>query len=252
MLALSAMSVMQAQEGGITFTDFEPDLCVSALTDNFVSDTINVDFDADGTSDLKMFIVFESSAYGKVVNYVSSWKSRFMSENDTVVPSENWINANYLMHFLFETGIMFREETLGFRKEVDGHYYYAWARVYTRRESIPVGYPKVWGYCDKFAYCDIPDYPLRWGQTDILGVEENSGESFATIYPNPVSGNVNVKVPSGAEIESVSLFDISGRLVKAQQSGFGSIDISGLATGMYVMKVALDDGKVFEEKIVKK
>ncbi|MBP9995370.1 MAG: T9SS type A sorting domain-containing protein [bacterium] len=35
------------------------------------------------------------------------------------------------------------------------------------------------------------------------------------------------------------------------QSGFGSIDISGLATGMYIMKVTLDDGKVFEEKIVK-
>ena len=35
------------------------------------------------------------------------------------------------------------------------------------------------------------------------------------------------------------------------QSCFGCIDISGLATGMYIMKVALDDGKVFEEKIVK-
>ncbi|MCQ2309722.1 MAG: T9SS type A sorting domain-containing protein [Bacteroidales bacterium] len=81
--------------------------------------------------------------------------------------------------------------------------------------------------------------------------EAHAAES-CLVYPNPVSGNVNVKVPSGAEIESVSLFDISGRLVKAQQSGFGSIDISGLATGMYVMKVALDDGKVFEEKIVKK
>ena len=31
-----------------------------------------------------------------------------------------------------------------------------------------------------------------------------------------------------------------------------SIDISGLAQGMYVMKVALEDGKVLEEKIVKK
>lgn len=36
------------------------------------------------------------------------------------------------------------------------------------------------------------------------------------------------------------------------QSGFGSIDVSGLAPGMYVMKVTLGDGKVFEEKIVKK
>ncbi len=79
-----------------------------------------------------------------------------------------------------------------------------------------------------------------------------SEASATRIYPNPASGSISVSVNSGAEIESVSLFDISGRLVKAQQSGFGSIDISCLATGMYVMKVTLDDGKVFEEKIVKK
>ncbi|MCQ2317618.1 MAG: T9SS type A sorting domain-containing protein [Bacteroidales bacterium] len=72
------------------------------------------------------------------------------------------------------------------------------------------------------------------------------------VYPNPAANSLKINVSGSAEIESVSLYDISGRLVKAQQSGFGSIDISGLATGMYVMKVTLDDGKVFEEKIVKK
>ncbi|MBP9994310.1 MAG: T9SS type A sorting domain-containing protein [bacterium] len=82
--------------------------------------------------------------------------------------------------------------------------------------------------------------------------ENRTDGSGVSAYPNPASGSISVSVNSGAEIESVSLFDISGRLVKAQQSGFGSIDISGLATGMYVMKVTLDDGKVFEEKIVKK
>ncbi|MCQ2315511.1 MAG: T9SS type A sorting domain-containing protein [Bacteroidales bacterium] len=88
---------------------------------------------------------------------------------------------------------------------------------------------------------------------DFAAVDEPAAETAAyLVYPNPASGSISVSVNSGAEIESVSLFDISGRLVKAQQSGFGSIDISGLATGMYVMKVALDDGKVFEEKIVKK
>ena len=73
-------------------------------------------------------------------------------------------------------------------------------------------------------------------------------------YPNPASNTLHVDISPDVidQVSEISLFDISGRLVKAQQSGFGSIDISGLATGMYVMKVALDDGKVFEEKIMKK
>lgn len=81
--------------------------------------------------------------------------------------------------------------------------------------------------------------------------ENQTDGSEVSAYPNPASGSISVVVNSGAEIESVSLHDVSGRLVKVQQSGFGSIDISGLATGMYVMKVTLADGKVFEEKIVK-
>ncbi|MCQ2308291.1 MAG: T9SS type A sorting domain-containing protein [Bacteroidales bacterium] len=83
-------------------------------------------------------------------------------------------------------------------------------------------------------------------------IENQIDGGGVSAYPNPAAGSISVVVNSGAEIGSVSLFDISGRLVKVQQSGFGSIDISGLATGMYVMKVTLDDGKVFEEKIVKK
>ena len=95
-------------------------------------------------------------------------------------------------------------------------------------------------------------YAVIFENTTLETPENQSVGNGIICYPNPVSGNVNVKVPSGAEIGSVSLHDVSGRLVKAQQSGFGSIDISGLAPGMYVMRVTLDDGKVFEEKIVKK
>ncbi|MCQ2308559.1 MAG: T9SS type A sorting domain-containing protein [Bacteroidales bacterium] len=73
------------------------------------------------------------------------------------------------------------------------------------------------------------------------------------VYPNPAFNALHIDIsPDVADqVNEISLYDISGRLVKAQQSGFGSIDISGLAPGMYVMKVALGDGKVFEEKIVK-
>ncbi|MBP9994898.1 MAG: T9SS type A sorting domain-containing protein, partial [bacterium] len=90
------------------------------------------------------------------------------------------------------------------------------------------------------------------------GVVAANGEVIEAVpflvYPNPASNTLHMDIsPDVADqVSEISLFDISGRLLKTQQSGFGSIDISGLAPGLYVMKVTLDDGKVFEEKIVKK
>ena len=81
--------------------------------------------------------------------------------------------------------------------------------------------------------------------------EENAASALR-IYPTPAANSLKIEISDSAEPESVSLYDISGRLVKTQPSGFETIDISGLAPGMYVMKVTLDNGKVFEEKIVKK
>lgn len=256
MLALSFTSIMQAQEDGIIFADFEPDPCVYALEDNYISDTISIDFDADGTDDFKMFIAFQSSVQAKAIYAVSSWQIRSKLENDTIIPSEeNWFPVGFWYELMFRPyNAMFMEETLGFRKEVEGHYYYAWAKVYYRRETSTVGYPKVWAYFDKFAYCTIPDYPMRWGQTDIHGVEENGAETFATIFPNPSDGTVSVKVSDGESntISDISVFDMTGRIVKTQTISFEAVDISGLASGVYVMKVTLENGKVFEEKIVKK
>ena len=112
---------------------------------------------------------------------------------------------------------------------------------------------------EAFLVGDIDSFFIGTASVMVLFVEDFAavdepvtGTVTSICHPNPASGSISVVVNSGAEIESVSLFDISGRLVKTQQSGFGNIDISCLATGMYVMKVALDDGKVFEEKIVKK
>lgn len=90
---------------------------------------------------------------------------------------------------------------------------------------------------------------------DGSSVNENGDilKPFAA-YPNPAYDMLRLDISPDVidQVNEISLYDISGCLVKAQQSGFGSIDISGLATGMYVMKVTLDDGKVLEEKIVKK
>lgn len=84
-------------------------------------------------------------------------------------------------------------------------------------------------------------------------VDESAVETVTSFCsPNPASNVINIENPSGAKIESVSLYDISGRLVKTQHNDFGTIDISGFAPGVYILKLSLENGSVFEEKIIKR
>ena len=56
-------------------------------------------------------------------------------------------------------------EKIGIQKVIDGKKYYGWIHRYGSEE---LHFPfKKWVYIDKMAFCTIPDYPLRWGQTEI-------------------------------------------------------------------------------------
>jgi hypothetical protein len=49
----------------------------------------------------------------------------------------------------------------------------------------------------------------------------------------------------------VELYDMQGRLVRTQSKGLESIHMQGLAPGQYLMKVTLEDGKTYSDKVVK-
>ncbi len=49
----------------------------------------------------------------------------------------------------------------------------------------------------------------------------------------------------------VELYDLKGRLVRTQSQGFESINLQGLAPGQYLMKVTMEDGKTYSDKVVK-
>jgi hypothetical protein len=49
----------------------------------------------------------------------------------------------------------------------------------------------------------------------------------------------------------VELYDMQGRLVHTQSEGIESINLQGLAPGQYLMKVTLEDGKTYSDKVVK-
>ena len=70
-------------------------------------------------------------------------------------------------------------------------------------------------------------------------------------WPNPVQDQLRLQYSPDVQPQSVELYDLQGRLVRAQTANFESFGMAGLAAGQYVMKVTLADGKVYSDKVVK-
>ena len=60
------------------------------------------------------------------------------------------------------------------------------------------------------------------------------------LYPNPTKDGFNVSVPEGMRLTKVQLFDLTGRFLL--ESVKETVDISGLESGVYGVKVIFTDG----------
>ena len=70
-------------------------------------------------------------------------------------------------------------------------------------------------------------------------------------YPNPAQNQLHLQFSPDVTPKTIELYDLQGRLVHTQRNGLESLNLQGLASGAYTMRVTLEDGKVFTDKIVK-
>lgn len=97
------------------------------------------------------------------------------------------------------------------------------------------------------------EYTAIKGTTDI---EEYSGFNSATIYPNPTSRDINVKILSELnETMTVQISDMTGRLISSENvqvmgNHVYTRDVSNLSKGIYVMKLQTSKGKSIQKFIV--
>lgn len=84
------------------------------------------------------------------------------------------------------------------------------------------------------------------------GIEENiANDGSVSIYPNPAKDFITIKSESGS-IESISIFDISGRMVINNPHFMGgNIDISQLKAGIYVFNAITTEGSLTKRFVVK-
>ena len=70
-------------------------------------------------------------------------------------------------------------------------------------------------------------------------------------YPNPAHDELHLHYSPDVQPKLVELYDLQGRLVRSQSNALESLNLQGLATGQYVMKVTMEDGTAYSDKVVK-
>ncbi len=88
-----------------------------------------------------------------------------------------------------------------------------------------------------------------------LSVKENyrNNEGFVKVFPNPAKNILNlVSTEKGKLIREVEFYDINGRIVKSAIviNGDSKINIEGMPTGVYTMKMYFDDSVVTDKLVV--
>ena len=70
-------------------------------------------------------------------------------------------------------------------------------------------------------------------------------------WPNPAQDELHLEYSPDVTPTQIELHDLQGRMVRSQRNGLESLNLEGLASGAYTMRVTLEDGKVFSDKVVK-
>ena len=71
-------------------------------------------------------------------------------------------------------------------------------------------------------------------------------------YPNPAQDQLHLQYSPDVTPAQIELYDLQGRLVRMQSKSLESVDLQGLTARQYLMKVTMEDGKSYSDKVVKK
>ncbi|WP_334055897.1 leucine-rich repeat domain-containing protein [Polaribacter sp. P097] len=84
-----------------------------------------------------------------------------------------------------------------------------------------------------------------------LSTEDNSLINKVSLYPNPVSGILQIKISNDISIEEIEVFNAIGKKVRVFHKPKDKINLTSLSKGIYIINMITEKGKV-TKRIVKK
>jgi hypothetical protein len=70
-------------------------------------------------------------------------------------------------------------------------------------------------------------------------------------FPNPVKGQLHMEFSPDVTPRQIELYDLQGRLVGIQNNGFESVETGQLPSGTYTLRIVMEDGESYSDKVVK-
>ena len=213
------------------------------------------DIDGNGTDDL-IFQSYPGEFYSTWLNAVvfDDWQ---MTMEDPAYPYPDSVQLDTLQYWddtvstfipIINPGApSYITKKICLRRKVGDDYYYAWVKT----DGGWNDNGRVYACVEKYAYCTIPNYPLKWGQTSLTGIEEkDETTAFVTVHPNPTNGEVTI---IGMNLSQAQVINMLGQQVISMQGKGDEIQINmaALPAGIYFVNVTDEDGRKCVRKVVK-
>jgi hypothetical protein len=244
-------SLITTCDSNFLIHDYVPDTILYGVTGLYNhGDFLSIDINDDGILDFKYYYVFTSGGlYRYIGNLNTNCSYSHFSTTDTISlvnPTIFWYSGA-----LYWSYLDFKDRIFALRLQIGSDYYYGWIHAmagYT--DEVPTSRATI--TVDKYAFCKIPNYPLHLGQTEIVGIQENSTPDSTHMYLAN-SGNTLI-VNSGKTIKNVTVFNATGSLVASQQNinaSTANVSMAGLAHGTYLVQVVFGDMSSYARQVLK-
>ncbi|HAN19122.1 MAG: hypothetical protein A2X13_02490 [Bacteroidetes bacterium GWC2_33_15] len=132
------------------------------------------------------------------------------------------------------------------------------ALIGSTRMRVSMKYASAPTACETFTYGEVEDYTVNvtgntFVRTEVIGEElGNEAPTSLIVYPSPANDFITVKISNGTRVGTVSIYNMSGVLVKLVDINGEEreIGISELPSGSYIVSVE-DERETLVKKIVK-
>ncbi len=115
------------------------------------------------------------------------------------------------------------------------------------------------GQGNRNPFIDNPYLATRiWGGVDAedtwgiynVSISEIDWSDYVNIYPNPASENVTISISEEVQLESITIFNTNGQVVKTMDAKeSATILINDLESGVYFIQILLQEG-VYNERVI--
>lgn len=77
----------------------------------------------------------------------------------------------------------------------------------------------------------------------------DNNKAIFQVYPNPINNDFRIEYPANIKIKSLSILNLTGQTIKQFDPVTAQLDISGITSGMYFLKISCEN-EVITKKIL--